>query len=505
MTVADAVPILEMLGVNKSFAGNQVLKDIHFECKAGEIHGLMGENGAGKSTLMKILAGIYEPDSGDIRVSGEEARFSGYGEARAAGVCVVYQELSLLPHLSVAENLFMGRWEKGWGRLVSWRRIRERAKTALSRVGLDDLDVTRLIGSLPMATRQLIEVAKALLFDPQLIVFDEPTTTLTQAEAERLFELMRELRRRDKGVVFISHRLGEILANCDRITVLKDGEKVITDDAVNFDENKLIYHMIGRDLSDIFPPKPAAESDRQLFSFSGLDRRGREVKFAVREGEVLGVGGLAGQGQLPLLESVFGIGGGGVKVRVHGEDFTINNPRDAMAAGIALIPEDRNGQSAFPILPVLENVASASMKSHSRFGVIRRLAEARAVKEIAAKLNVRMTSLAQEVMFLSGGNIQKTVFARWLLASHKAMVLLSPTSGIDVGTKQQIYNLIRDLADAGIAVVVMTGDMMELIGLCDRVLIMYDGNFSGELRGEDITEENIMTASVGGKSGRMTP
>lgn len=497
MGEADKSVMLAMQGIEKSFAGNKVVKGVDFNCLAGEIHGLVGENGAGKSTLMKILAGVHPPDAGSITLEGERVSFSGYDKAREAGVCVVYQELSLLPGLSVAENIFMGRWRRGKSRLVAWRSIRERSRQALAMVGLENLDVTRLVGTLPMATRQLIEVAKALLDEPRIVVFDEPTTTLTEEEAQRLFALMRELKKQGKGIIFISHRLREILENCDRITVMKDGEKVLTDAAGAFDENKLIFHMIGRDLSDIYPPKLQGPSGPEIFSYSGTLDDGRTVEFSVHEGEVLGIGGLAGQGQVPVLESVFGLGGvDNVVVQIGDRKHAIKSPSDAMRSGIALIPEDRNGQAAFPILPIAENIASASLDRHSRFGVLNLLKEAREVREIADRLKVRMTSLSQEVMYLSGGNIQKTVFARWLLASHRVMVLLSPTSGIDVGTKQQIYSLIRELADGGVAVIVMTGDMMELIGLCDRVLVMYDSAVNGELTGPDITEENIMKASV---------
>ena len=309
MSAAGEKPVLEMRGIDKSFAGNKVLSRVDFSCRAGEIHGLMGENGAGKSTLMKILAGVYARDAGDILIDGRPVEITDYDEARRAGVCVVYQEMSLLPHFSVAENIFMGRWPRGGGGLVSWREARERAKQALVKVGLERLDVNLLVGSLPMAARQLIEVAKALLSEPRIVVFDEPTTTLTGEEADRLFRLMEDLRAGGSGVVFISHRLREILGRCDRITVMKDGERVLTDDASSFDEDKLIFHMIGRDLSDIYPPKSERGDGREIFSFRRPAGPGRPaVEFSVREGEVLGVGGLAGQGQIPLLESIFGLG-----------------------------------------------------------------------------------------------------------------------------------------------------------------------------------------------------
>ncbi|MDR2392191.1 MAG: sugar ABC transporter ATP-binding protein [Planctomycetota bacterium] len=494
-------PVLKMQGIDKAFAGNPVVRRVDFSCLAGEIHGLVGENGAGKSTLMKILAGIYQPDAGNVILNGREVAFRNYGEAREAGICVVYQELSLLPQMSVAENIFMGRWRRGRAGLVNWPEIRKEARLALEKVGLGDLDVNRLVSSLPMAVRQLIEVAKALLYEPRAVVFDEPTTTLTGSEAARLFGLMRELRNQGKGIIFISHRLKEILGVSDRITIMKDGERVLTGPAADFDENKLIYHMIGRDLTQIFPKKPVQLPDRIIFSCSAVAPGGGKIEFSVREGEVLGIGGLNGQGQVPFLESIFGLETG-AEVSLHGGSrIRVKSPRDAMRVGISLIPEDRNAQSSFPILSIRNNIASASLARLSAAGFLKTWREKRDVRKIAEELQIRMASLSQEVRYLSGGNVQKTVFARWLLASPKVMVLLSPTSGIDVGTKQQIYRLIRELAAGGVAIIVLTGDMVELIGLCDRVLVMYGGRVSGELSGSELTEENIMRTSMGRTGG----
>ncbi|MDR1536315.1 MAG: sugar ABC transporter ATP-binding protein [Planctomycetota bacterium] len=493
-------PVLEMFGVDKAFAGNPVVRQVDFSCRAGEIHGLVGENGAGKSTLMKILAGVHRPDAGRIILNGREVGFRNYGEAREAGVCVVYQELSLLPQMSVAENIFMGRWRRGRSGLVDWSGIRREAGLALEKVGLGGLDVNRLVSSLPMAARQLIEVAKALLYEPRAVVFDEPTTTLTGEEAARLFGLMRELKSQGKGIIFISHRLKEILEACDRITVMKDGERVVTGPAADFTENRLIYHMIGRDLTQIFPPKPKRLPDRIVFSCSAPAPGGEKIELSLREGEVLGIGGLNGQGQVPFLETLFGLGPG-AEISVRGVRRRVKSPREAMRAGVTLIPEDRNGQSSFPILSIRNNISSASLARLSVAGFLETWREKREVRKIAEALQIRMTSPAQEVRFLSGGNVQKTVFARWLLADPKAMVLLSPTSGIDVGTKQQIYRLIRELAAGGVAIIVLTGDMVELIGLCDRVLVMYGGRVGGELSGSELTEENIMRISVGRAGG----
>jgi ABC-type sugar transport system ATPase subunit len=490
-------PMLQVKSIVKRFAGNVAAKDLDLDLHGGEIHSLVGENGAGKSTLMKIIAGIYAPDAGTILLEGKPAHFAGYGAAEKAGIGLVYQELSLLPQMSVAENIFMGAWKSRFG-LIQWKNIKEEAAKALRAIGAD-IDPSLLVESLSMAQRQMVEIVKVLTRNPRIVIFDEPTTALSGEEAERLFTIMDALKRDGCAVVFISHRLKEVLRISDRITVMKDGVKVLTEDISFFNEEKIISLMIGREMTDIYPPKLPSETlkeNRTVFSFAA-SRHGKTVRFSVGEGEVLGVGGLAGQGQDALLESLFGLGDyKRESVVLNGVELKFAAPSSAIRSGIALAPQDRNRQGTFGILPIIHNIAAATLDKRKKFGFIRRKAERAAASDMIRKLDVRALSPAQECRLLSGGNMQKVVLSKWLLSDPKVMVLLYPTNGIDIGTKRQIYHLIRDLSGSGIVVIVLSGDMMELIGLCDRVLVMNEGMITADLSGERLTEEEIMKASV---------
>jgi ABC-type sugar transport system ATPase subunit len=490
--------LLEMTGIVKTFAGTHALKGVDFTCESGEIHCLVGENGAGKSTLMKVLAGIHSPDSGKINVRGTEVRFSNYSEARKAGVGVVYQELSLLPQLTVAENIAMGVWPKDQLGLVNWKQIRETSNAILSGIGVS-IDPDVLVSSLPMAKRQMVEIGKVLAQKPDLIIFDEPTAPLSHDEVVVLFNIIRDLKAQGKGIIFISHRLEEVLSISDRITVMKDGLKVITDTTSNFDEKKLISSMVGRELSEIFPPKQKAlDQQRAIFTYDRVDPQSQSrVAFAVREGEVLGVGGLQGQGQLELLQSIFGVGDCDyLNLTINAKEVSVKSPRQAMRHGIALIPENRNEEGVFLILSALENLAAPTIDHRARGGFVDKKKEAAVIADMIDQLSIKVSSSRQIAQSLSGGNMQKLVIGKWLIFSPKVIVLLEPTKGVDVATKQQIYLIIRKLADSGVAVIVNTNDMIELIGLCDRVLVVNQGVITSNLSGEQVTEENIMEASV---------
>jgi len=491
-------PLLELEEIVKAFPGTLAVDRVSLTCRRGEIHALVGENGAGKSTLMKVLAGLYPPDQGRIRINGQEVRLRSYSEARRAGVGVVYQELSLQPELSVGENIFSGAWPRTRLGLVDWGAIRRGSREALAEISVD-LHPDILVSSLPMALRQMVEIAKVLNQSPEILVFDEPTAALSRDEVEGLFKIMARLKERGKGIIFISHRLNEVLRISDRITVMRDGRKVVTDLAGAFDEDRLISSMVGRRLSEIFPEKPASpEAPAQLFSFEGrLKRSGRRVAFEVAQGEVLGLGGLHGQGQLEMLESIFGLGHcDRTELRVSGRPVTVASPTQAIAQGFALIPENRNEEGVFLILNVLENLAAATIDRRTTLGFIHKGAEARAAQGMVERLSIKLSSLHQAADSLSGGNLQKLVLGKWLISEPKVMVMLEPTKGVDVATKQQIYALIRELAARKVAVIVYTSDMLELIGLCDRVLVINQGFLTAELAGPEITEEGIMKGSV---------
>jgi inositol transport system ATP-binding protein len=493
--------LLEMQAIVKRFGGTIAVNGVDFDCAHGEVHGLVGENGAGKSTLMKVLVGVHSPDNGRIFINDEEQKFASFSEARKAGIGVVYQELSLLPQLTVAENIALGVWPKNQLGLIKWSTIRTTSVEILKTIGVD-INPDLLVSSLPIALRQMVEIGKMLAQKPELIVFDEPTAPLSHDEVNVLFNLIKDLKNQGKGIIFISHRLDEVLSISDRITVMKDGKKVISDRTSNFNEKKLISSMIGREISEVFPTKHTLTGkERELFMYDCvLKRSNTRVKFSIHEGEVLGLGGLQGQGQLELLHSIFGLGGcEEMRISIENRKVSIKNPRQAMRHGIALLPENRNEEGVFLILSTLSNLASTTINRRQIFGFVNKRAELQAVRKMIDQLSIRVSSYRQVAESLSGGNMQKLVVGKWLIFNPKVIVLLEPTKGVDVSTKQQIYLIIRQLADSGVAVVINTSDMLELIGLCNRVLVMNQGYLTASLSGAQITEESIMEASVSNK------
>jgi ABC-type sugar transport system ATPase subunit len=490
-------PLLQTVEVVKSFPGTLAVDGVDFVCQGGEIHGLVGENGAGKSTLIKVIAGVHVPDRGTLLLRGEKQTFRSYADARKAGIGVVYQELSLLPELTVMENISMGTWPTRKLGLIDWEQTSFRCERILREIGVD-IEPEILVGSLPMAQRQMVEIAKVLSEDPDIIIFDEPTAPLSKDEVTLLFKILRDLKNNGKAIIFISHRLDEVLEISDRITVMKDGRRVITEKTAFFTEDKLISSMVGRSFTEIFPPKPAIEHTENIFSYSGvLKSSHKRIDLSVYRGEVLGIGGLMGQGQMEMLQSIFGLGEcENLELEVQGSRITIRNPVQAMKAGIGLIPENRGEEGVFLILSALENLAAPTVDRRKSLGWIHKRKEKQEVGDIVDKLAIKISSLNQAAQSLSGGNMQKLVLGKWLIFDPKVMVMLEPTKGVDVSTKQQIYLLIRELANRGIAVILNTSDMLELIGLCDRVVIMNHGFLTAELKSEEITEENIMKASV---------
>lgn len=496
MTASIKETVLKMEGITKSFPGTLAVDNVNFVCKKGEVHGLVGENGAGKSTLMKILGGIHRQDKGKIIINNKEKIFQNYAEAREAGVGIVYQELSLLPDLSVAENIFMGIWAKK-GKFIDWDEIRIKSKKILEEINIK-LEPEEIVDPLPVALKQMVEIAKVLTQNPEIIIFDEPTSALSSVEVARLFKIIKKLKENNKAIIFISHRLKEILDISDVITVMKDGKVVVTQEKEYFNEDKLILSMIGREFSKIFPNKATSIVEEKLFSFYGFSEKYQnEVEFSVSRGEVLGIGGLQGQGQIELLQSIFGLGNSmNAKIMISDRLITVKNPTQAIQSGISLIPEDRNSEGVFLILSILQNIAASTIDRRKNIGLIDRLKEKEEAGGIASDLSIKIVSLNQIARSLSGGNLQKLVLAKWLLSNPKVMVMLEPTKGVDVGTKQQIYQLIRELAEKGVAIIIYTSEMIELIGICDRVLVMNQGFLTANLQVNEMTEEKIMKASV---------
>ncbi len=488
--------LLEMKNITKSFPGTLAVDSVGFDCRSGEVHCLVGENGAGKSTLMKMLAGIHQPDSGTIFIDGAKCILRNNAEARKNGIGVVYQELSLLPDCSVAENISMGMWPRR-GIRIDWQKINKIAEDVLSGVNLR-IKPDELISGLPMAVRQMVEIGKVLSQQPKLIIFDEPTASLSKEEVKILFGIIRKLRDEGKGIIYISHRLEEVFELADRVTVMKDGKKVVTDNISAFDENKLISKMVGRDLKEVFPPKAEKSNDKKIFSMSvKYLPESKPVSLSVNEGEVLGIGGLQGQGQIKLLQSIFGLEAvDELSVMIHGRKLNVRNQADAVRLKIALVPENRGEEGVFSGASVYENLAAATLDMRKKAGFIKKKQEKSDVDRMVKELAVKISSDLQPADSLSGGNMQKLVIGKWLLADPDVIILLEPTRGVDVGTKQQIYRIIRKLADEKAAVIIYTSDMLELIGVSDRVMVMNHNCFTAELQGDEITEENIMKGAV---------
>ncbi|MFC3527881.1 sugar ABC transporter ATP-binding protein [Paracoccus mangrovi] len=488
---------LQMHGISKEFGGVAALRGAAFSARAGEVHALMGENGAGKSTLMKILAGAYDHEGGEIHIAGARVHVNSPHDALKQGVSVIYQEFSLARHLSVAENILIEQiGHRFW---LDRRAMETRAAELLADMGFPEIDPRSLAGNLPVALQQVVEICKALSRDCSILVLDEPTAVLTGHETEKLFALVRRLRDRGVCIIYISHRLDEVFALCDRVTVLKDGATVGTWDIATLDHDGLTRLMIGRELSDFFPPR-TAEIGPVMLEVKGLTSAMlRDVSFAVRKGEVLGIGGLVGAGRTEVLRAIFGadpISAG--TVTLNGKALSLRGPGDAVRAGIGLVPEDRKQQGVLLDMPILTNAVMTPINPYlGPLGILRDKAERRAVQDLREGLRLKAASLDAEAGTLSGGNQQKVALMKWLVSGCEVLLLDEPTRGVDVGAKVEIYRVINELAARGAAVVMVSSEMLELIGMSDRVLVMREGAIAGELSGETLTEEHIIELAMG--------
>ena len=495
------MPLLEATGIDKRFGGVVALRDAAFACEAGEIHALLGENGAGKSTMVKILCGVQPADAGTVVYRGQPVSHRNPAEATAAGIVPVFQELSVIPDLSVAQNLYLEREPRTRLGLVDGRRMQRDAAALLGRLGFGGIDPAANIRDLPLAERQLVEIAKALGRDPVVLVLDEVTSALNRQQVEQVFAAVRRLCDGGTGVVFISHRMDEVRALCDRATVFRDGQTVGTVEVARASTDEIVRMMIGRPLREAFPPRPPLPPDAPpLLDVRHLTWGGdlRDVSLTVRAGEVLGLSGLEGQGQGDLLFALFGVYAGvGGEVLMRGRPVRLDGPRGAMAADLALVPEDRKTQGLILPLPVGENMTLATLADVSRLGVVDPAREAAATGRMTGALAIKTPSMDVPVRSLSGGNQQKVAIAKWLLTDAKVILMHDPTRGIDVGAKQEIYALIRELTAAGNGIVLFSTDLAEVVGLCDRALVMYEGMVARELSGPDLTEANLFSAAVG--------
>jgi ribose transport system ATP-binding protein len=496
----DRLPLLELKRASKRYGGIAALTEVDFTAYAGEIHAVLGENGAGKSTLIKIVAGVTDPTEGEMLIEGRRAAFRSPTEAMKAGVVCVFQELSLMPDLTVTDNLSMADPPLRMG-LIDGAAQRVRAVELLARVGCEDVHPLELVKNLPLSRRQMVEIAKALAKKPKLLILDEATSALTAADVERIYAIIRGLKNEGVGILYVSHRMNEIEALADVATVFRNGRKIETFRKGERKVGDIIQMMIGREVSHKYPPKPPYTDQRPVALEVKALSWGRElsdISFTARKGEIVGLGGLDGQGQRELLLALFGVLRGVTgNVMVGGEPLALGGPRRAMTAKlpVALIPEDRKVEGLMLPMSVRDNLTLAALAQFkSGFGVDA-AKESKAVKTAIERLTIKAPDVAAPVATLSGGNQQKVVLAKWLMTEPGVILLNDPTRGIDVGTKQELYRLLRDLAEQGKSIVFYSTDYAELIGCCDRVLVFYNGRIARELEGEDCTERNILESA----------
>jgi len=497
--------VLEMTGIDKSFSGVKVLDQVDLRVKPGEVHALMGENGAGKSTLMKILMGIYKADAGHIVLNGHETHISGPRDAIAQKISMIHQELNPVLDMEVSENIFIGREirKKGLGKVGLVDRAAMRAETAslFDAMGID-IKPEEIVRRLSVAQIQLVEIVKAISLSAGIIIMDEPTSAITDREVEVLFRQIRQLKEQGVAIIYISHKIDEIFQIADSITVLRDGRLVGTDERRNFDRNRLITMMVGREISEVYP-KGEATIGEPIMEVRNMNRgrRVRDVSFILREGEVLGIAGLVGAGRSELMESIFGMAPGSRgEVAVKGRNIRIRHPKDAIRTKIAMITEDRKRTGLNLKASVEHNITIVSIDKLAKFGFIDQSREGKVSEDYIGRLGIRTNSRKTMVQTLSGGNQQKVVLAKWLLTEPDIIIFDEPTRGIDVGAKRDIYLLIGELARQGKGIIVISSEMPEVMGISDRILVMCEGRITGELMRSEFTQEAIMgfASAMGG-------
>jgi len=489
---------LELRDVAKSFGAVAALRSGSLEVRPGSIHALVGENGAGKSTLVKIVAGVHRRDAGTFRLLGSDVDFGSTAESKAAGVAVIYQEPTLFPDLSVAENIFMGRHPLRGGRRIDRPRMYVESEALFERLGVH-IDPRRPARGLSIADQQIIEIAKAISLDAALLVMDEPTAALSGVEVERLFAVARSLRDEGRALVFISHRFDEVFDLCDTVTVMRDGEYVSTDAVAETSVDRIVARMVGREVAELFP-KVAAEVGEVVLEVEGLNRAGlfHDVSFQVRAGEIVALAGLVGAGRSEIARAVFGVDPyDSGRVTVAGRRLPQRRPRAAIAAGMAFVPEDRRQQGLVIEGTIARNVASVIRTRLDKAGIITGRAENKAAGPWAARLEVKTSALDMRAATMSGGNQQKVVLAKWLATEPKLLIIDEPTRGIDVGTKAEVHRLLSDLAGRGLAIVMISSELPEVLGMADRVLVVHEGRISAELDRDRATAEAVMHAATG--------
>jgi ribose transport system ATP-binding protein len=492
--------ILDVENISKAFPGVKALDRVSFNLRKGEVHALVGENGAGKSTLMKILSGVYQPDDGVIRYKGKEIRFHDSTHARDAGIGIIYQELNLIPHLSVAANIFVGREPLTRLRTLNEKKMNDGAVSILRRLNLQ-IDPTITLNRLPISKQQMVEIAKSLSFDSEVLIMDEPTSALTESEIDELFGVIHTLRDRGVAIIYISHRLEELKHIVDRISIFRDGRSVSTDEYSAITMEEIVNRMVGRTLDHKFPPRRNVPTEEKILEARNIVRRGvlHDISFDLYRGEILGFAGLMGAGRSELARAIFGadpIDSG--DVIMNGKRLPVLSPSGSIKAGIAYLSENRKQEGLAVRMLLAENVTMANVKGVSgRLGVISRRREMQACQRYVEELAIRTPSLLQVVNNLSGGNQQKVVVAKWLFCDSKILIFDEPTRGIDVGTKFAIYELIERLAREGVGVIMISSELPEIMGMTDRVLVLHEGRLEATLITKDTTQEEILNYAAG--------
>ena len=490
--------LLEMRHIIKDFPGVRALNDVHLQVKAGSVHALMGENGAGKSTLMKCLFGIYTVDGGEIYLDGKRVAFKGPKDALDNGVAMVHQELNQALQRSVTDNIWLGRYPTRFG-LTSERTMIAKTRAVFEELGLS-IDPTRMMSTMSVAERQMAEIAKAVSYNARVIVLDEPTSSLADEEVGHLFRIIRTLKERGCAIIYISHKMEEILQISDEITVMRDGAHVATAPAAEMSMERIIRLMVGRELSDRYPPKNRKIGDTvlEIKNISSRHTKVKNVSLSLKKGEIVGLAGLAGAGRSELLENLFGLSAReSGSIALHGEEIRNRTPREAISNGFALLTEERRATGIFGILNITENTTVTALRNYLRWRVLlsdrRRRAD---TDRMIDRLKVKTASKETQIRSLSGGNQQKVILARWLLTSPEILLLDEPTRGIDVGAKYEIYQLRHELTEAGKSVLMVSSELPELMGVCHRIYVMSGGEITGEVNADSTTQEEIMTLAA---------
>ncbi|MGV1060894.1 sugar ABC transporter ATP-binding protein [Clostridium perfringens] len=498
--MGERTPMLKMVGVSKSFPGVKALDNVSLMAYGGEVTALMGENGAGKSTLMKILSGVYKKDEGKIFIEGREVEVKGIKSAEEAGITIIHQELSVLNNLTVSENIFLGneKHSKFTGR-INKKLLDERSKMFLEQIGCD-IDPNRLVSTLNVGEKQMIEIAKALTKNARIIIMDEPTTALTDVETENLFKVIENLRKKGIAIIYISHRMEEIFKICHRVEVLRDGKYAGSAEIKDIDNDKLIAMMVGRTIEDQFPYRDVKKGDLALEVKNLSCKEGvKGASFTLRQGEILGIAGLMGSGRTELAKTIFGeykkTSG---EISLNGSPININSISDAINNGICYLSEDRKKEGCILGMSVGENMTLCNLKKYeNKFKSLDKKEEAKDIEYYIKKINIKTPNKEQFIKNLSGGNQQKVILAKWLMLSPEVLIIDEPTRGIDVGAKKEIYELLNELKASGKAIIMISSDLPEVLGISDRIMVMSEGRISGELNRDEVNQESIMKLAVG--------